>query len=94
MGGGGWPGRGGSRRRSVVYVLTPANRLKAIPVRAGISDGINTVVEPIDPNALSEGTEVVTAVIQPEQAAATTNPFAPPRMGGPTRTSGSAGGRR
>jgi HlyD family secretion protein len=76
-------GKGGRKPRMVVYVQTPANRLHAIPVKAGISDGIRTVVEPIDPASLPEGTEVVTSVLR-DETPATTNPFAPPRMGGPS----------
>jgi HlyD family secretion protein len=90
-GGGGRSARGGARggaRRASVYVTTPENKLRAIPVKAGISDGILTVVEPIDAAALPEGAEVVTAVMR-DEAPAATNPFAPPRMTpGSTRGTG------
>jgi HlyD family secretion protein len=76
--GGGTAGKGAS----LVYVPTPAGLLRPVRVRPGVSDGANTVVEPADPEALKEGTEVVTAVLKAAEAA-TTNPFAPPRMGGP-----------
>lgn len=79
-------GSGRKSRSSVVYVQTPGGRLRGVTVRTGITDGIRTVVEVQDPAALPEGAEVVTAVIRDEPPA-TTNPFAPPRMGGPTRTS-------
>jgi HlyD family secretion protein len=69
-------------RGAFVYVATAANRLRAIAVRPGISDGIVTVVEPMDPSTLEEGAEVVTAILREEEPA-TTNPFAPPRMGAP-----------
>jgi HlyD family secretion protein len=68
-------------RKSTVYVVTPDNRLRAIAVKTGISDGISTVVEPIEPGTLDEGTEVVTSIVR-DTGPATTNPFAPPRMGG------------
>jgi HlyD family secretion protein len=76
------PQRTGSRRgRAYVYVQTPDNRLHALPVKVGISDGITTVVEPLDGATLEEGMEVVTAILKDSEPA-TTNPFAPPRMGG------------
>jgi HlyD family secretion protein len=82
---GGRPTRpSGRRSRGVVYVQTPSNHLHAIPVKVGISDGILTVVEPIDGAALDEGVEVVTAVLRDSEPA-TTNPFAPPRIGGGRR---------
>jgi hypothetical protein len=79
-------GRGKSRK-VFVYVTTPENRLHAIAVVPGISDGISTVVVPVEAGSLEEGTEVVTAILREEEPA-TTNPFAPPRMGG-----GGGGGR-
>jgi len=91
MGGGKRFGGGGRRRQGFVYVLTPANKLHAVAVKIGITDGVKTVVEPADPAALPEGAEIVTAVMRDEEPT-TTNPFAPPRMGGPTRPSGSTGG--
>lgn len=69
------------KTREFVYVVTPDNRLRAIPVKVGISDLLSTTIEPVEPNSLPEGTEVVTAILR-EAEAATTNPFAPPRMGG------------
>jgi HlyD family secretion protein len=87
------PGRsgGGRRKVSLVYVATPAMKLRAIPVRVGITDGVRTVVEPLDPSELADGAEVVTAVLR-EEDTGTTNPFAPPRMTG-SRPSGGGGGR-
>ena len=86
--GGGKPG-GGARRshRMYLYVKVADNRLRAIPVIAGISDGISTVVRPVEGSTLEEGLEVVTAIMREDEPAAT-NPFAPPRMGG-----GGGGGR-
>jgi HlyD family secretion protein len=91
----GGPGQGGPRRgkgagkrtRGVVYLQTPAGKLRAVPVKLGISDGIRTVVEVADAAALAEGAEVVTAVMR-DEGPATTNPFAPPRMSTSTRTPG------
>lgn len=86
-GGGGWNrnggGPGGSKRpqRTYVYTKLADNRLRAIPVVAGISDGAFTVVTPAEGATLEEGLEVVTAILR-EDEPATTNPFAPPRMGG------------
>jgi HlyD family secretion protein len=88
---GGWKKGGGGRRRTgFVYLQTPAMKLHAVPVKIGISDGVRTVVEPLDPAALPEGAEVVTAVMR-DEAPAATNPFAPPRM---TGTRPSTGGGR
>ena len=86
---------GGSRRsrRTYVYVKTDDNRLRAIPVIAGISDGISTAVRPVGGATLEEGQEVVTAILREEEQAAT-NPFAPPRMGGGNRGPGGGGGGR
>ncbi len=67
-----------------VYVKTEAGRLRPIAVNVGISDGVSTEVEPVEPGSLDAGIEVVTAVMK-EQEAATTNPFAP---------QGGLGGRR
>jgi len=76
------PAKGGrTRPRPVVYLALPGNRLRPVAVRPGISDGAWTAVEPAEAGALKEGTEVVTAVVK-EAEATTTNPFAPPRMGG------------
>jgi HlyD family secretion protein len=68
-------------KSSVVYATTPENRLRAIPVVPGLSDGIFTVVTPAEGATLEEGLEIATAVLR-EDEPATTNPFAPPRMGG------------
>ncbi len=92
-GSGGGPGKGrkgggGRKRRGLVYVAAAGNRLHAVPVRVGISDGVQTVVESVDGGALAEGADLVTAVLRDEEPAAT-NPFAPPRMGGaPQRPAG------
>jgi HlyD family secretion protein len=75
-------GRRGKGGGSFVYVPTPEGLLKPIPVTPGISDGMKTVVEVPNPSALPEGAEVVTAILK-EAEATTTNPFAPPRIGGP-----------
>ena len=84
------PGRGrraGARtsntERAVhVFVPLPNGLLKAVRVRAGISDGSVTVVEPLDPSALPPGTEVVTAILRNATTSTTTNPFAPTPMRG------------
>lgn len=79
-GGRGGGGRAGRRARGTVYVATADNRLRAIPVRVGISDGALTAVEPLEAGALDVGLEVVTAIVKEEEAA-TTNPLSGPRMG-------------
>ncbi len=68
-------------KASFVYATTPDNRLRAIPVLAGISDGMFTIVTPAEGAALEDGLEIATAILREEEPA-TTNPFAPPRMGG------------
>jgi HlyD family secretion protein len=73
------PGRR-SRDSGTVWVTAPGNRLRAVRVRPGITDGIFTAVEPVDAASLAEGTEVVTAVIR-AAAPTMTNPFGPPQMG-------------
>jgi HlyD family secretion protein len=90
---GGGRSAGASRRprRTYVYVKLESNLLRAIPVAAGISDGISTVVRPLEGATLEEGQEVVTAILN-EDEPATTNPFAPPRMGGGGRGGGGGGG--
>ena len=86
------PAAGGAGRarkgRATVYVQAAENRLRAVAVKPGISDGIYTAVEPVEPGALEEGAEVVTAIVR-ESAPATTNPFAPSMGGG--RPSGGGG---
>jgi HlyD family secretion protein len=89
-GGGKWKKGGGRRRRGLIYVQVPGGKVHAVPVRIGTSDGINTVVEPIEPATIADGADVVTAILREEEAA-TTNPFAPPGMGG--RPGGGAAGR-
>ena len=79
--GGRGPGGAGKENASFVYVPTPAGLLRRVRVKPGISDGTATAVEPADPEALKEGTEVVTALLTVAEAT-TTNPFAPPRIGG------------
>jgi HlyD family secretion protein len=74
-------GARGKSKKTFVYVTTPENRLRAIAVVPGISDGIFTVVVPVVSGSLEDGTELVTAILREEEPA-TTNPFAPPRMGG------------
>jgi HlyD family secretion protein len=71
----------GAKGRRYVYLVGPTNRLRAVPVRAGISDLLSTTIEELEPGSLPEGTEVVTAILRDAEAA-TTNPFAPPRIGG------------
>lgn len=73
--------KGARKQREYVYVVGPDKRLRAIAVRSSFSDAFSTVIEPLDPGSLKEGDEVVTAIVR-EAEAATTNPFAPPRMGG------------
>jgi HlyD family secretion protein len=86
--GAGPPKKGqGRRTRGIVYVQAPGNRLHAVAVKVGISDGIRTIVEPLDAAALPEGAEIVTAVMR-DSGPATTNPFAPTGMGAPPRGSG------
>lgn len=89
-GAGAGAGGGGRQRRTrgTVYVQAAENRLRPIAVKIGISDGIVTAVEPVEPGSLEPGADVVTAVVR-ELAPATTNPFAP-TMGAPR---GSGGGR-
>ena len=88
---------GGAKRHrggGTVWVLTAGKRLRAVRVRAGISDGIVTAVEPIEDaagGALEEGAEVVTAALR-ATAPAAMNPFGPPQMGAGRRSSG--GGAR
>ncbi len=64
----------------------PGNRLRAIAVKAGVSDGTWTVVEPLGGATLEAGAEVVTSILREEEPS-TTNPFAPPRFGGGRRSS-------
>jgi len=79
---GGKRGGGAAKpKSSFVYATTPDNRLRAIAVVPGLSDGIFTVVTPAEGATLDEGLEIATAVLREEEPA-TTNPFAPPRMGG------------
>jgi HlyD family secretion protein len=91
-GGGADPATGPTWRPGTVYVVAEDNRLRPITVRAGLSDGTVTVVEPVEPGSLDEGTEVVTAILREEEPA-TTNPFAPPRFGGGRGGAGRGGGR-
>lgn len=81
---GGRPPRDGSGPKTqTVYLLEPgddggetAPRLKAAPVRTGISDGASTVVL----TGLSESDEVVTAILSIEgsrSSSASANPFGP-----------------
>lgn len=77
----------GKPTAGTVYVLTANNRLRAVAVRVGLNDGVRTVVEPIDRDALQEGMDVVTSILQNSETGAT-NPFAPPAMGAPTRGTG------
>ncbi len=81
----------GRRVRGTVYVQASGNKLRAVAVKIGVSDGAMTAVEPVEAGTLAEGIEVVTAIVKEEEAA-TTNPLAPPRMGG-ARPGGSGGGR-
>lgn len=81
----GQPRRQARNDRGRVYVKSGATKLKAIRVRIGISDGVHTVVTPMKPDELSEGTDVVLSIMSEEEEAAT-NPFAPRMPGG--------GGRR
>ena len=69
------------KSRAYVYVVGANNRLRAVAVKPGISDLLSTTIELVEPNSLEEGSEVVTAILR-EAEAATTNPFAPPRVGG------------
>ncbi len=80
-GGRGGGGRGSSR--GTVYVPAPGNRLRAVAVRTGVSDGAMTAIEPVEAGALVEGTEIVTAIVKAVEAT-TTSPLMPsgPRMGG------------
>jgi hypothetical protein len=74
-------GKRGGKARKYVYLVGANNRLRAVPVRVGISDLLSTTIEEIEPGSLPEGTEVLTAILRDAEAA-TTNPFAPPRMAG------------
>jgi hypothetical protein len=93
-GAGGKPGGGGRgrRRETVVYVVTPANLLRPIAVRPGISDGTLNAIEPVEKDAIGDGLEVVTAILHEEEEAAT-NPFAPKFPGGQRGQGGGGRGR-
>jgi len=69
------------REPGTLYVRTEDDRLRAVPVLTGLSDGVVTVVEVPAGETLAEGTEVVTAALT--QASSTTNPFGPPPVGAP-----------
>ena len=70
--------------RGRVFVLAADGKPRAYDVRLGISDGVTTelIVAPNSPEAavLVEGTEVITAVVNPAGAAAAQRPATP---GGP-----------
>lgn len=88
------PGGSGGKRGGggMVYVVAPDGYLRPIAVKALISDGTMTSVEPREPDALAEGTEVITAVLTAqEEQQQQANPFMP-QMGGPGR-GGRGGGR-
>jgi HlyD family secretion protein len=75
---------GGPRmRRAQLWTVDGAGRLKAIPVRTGISDGVMTEVSG---DGLEAGAEVVSGLEKAEGAstpAAASNPLQPQRSGGP-----------
>jgi HlyD family secretion protein len=78
----GVPAPAAPTRLGTVFVPRADGRLTAVTVRTGLSDGISTVVEPLQPSALTEGTEVVTAILKAAEPTAT-NPFLPAlRRGG------------
>jgi HlyD family secretion protein len=69
----GWGGRGGSNGRSRVWVLDANKKLKPVPIRLGLSDGMNSEI--LD-SPLKEGDEVVVGVISDENSRTQqTNPF-------------------
>ena len=73
-------GPGAQPSKRTVYLLVSdagSEKLKAVPIKTGISDGLTTeVIE-----GLSEGDKAVTTVILPNAAApAQSNPFGPPMM--------------
>jgi HlyD family secretion protein len=81
------------RRNGVVYVQIEGAKLRAVRVRVGISDGIHTVVEPMEGATLAEGVDVVTSILRDDEPM-TTNPFAPQGMGGGRGGGGGGGGGR
>jgi hypothetical protein len=85
-----------TRGRAWLYIN---KQLKPVSLRLGISD--NTNIEVLDGNELQPGTEVVTSVILPSQAAAPAgatgagqNPLMGPQRGGPGGGRGGPGGGR
>jgi HlyD family secretion protein len=76
--------RRGDSRRGRIFIKSAQGLLHAIPVKTGVSDGVQVEVTPLDPSVtLEEGTEVVIGIQPPEEEEAT-NPFAM-RMGGGRR---------
>jgi hypothetical protein len=60
-----------AQARSRIYVreFGSANELRAVPVRAGVSDGVYTEITPEPGARLAAGDEVVIGLLRPDQRA-------------------------
>ena len=79
VGGGGGKARG--ERQERVWILE-AGAPKAVPVKAGASDGSFTMVTLLEEGTLKEGDQVLTGAQQNGAASGVMNPFAPTWTGG------------
>jgi HlyD family secretion protein len=76
-GAGGEAGKGGSSGRTRIWVLDANRKLKPVPIRLGLSDGMYSEILG---SPLKEGDEVVVGVISDDNSRAQqTNPFSPGR---------------
>lgn len=54
--------------RSRVFLRVGVGQLRAVPVTAGLSDGMYTAIEPAQGSGLTEGAQVAVGVLHPEAA--------------------------
>jgi len=68
MGQNGGQGKSGRSRRIAVWMVNAEGKAYSVPVRVIASDLTNSAVEPLQPDSLKEGDEIVTRVVNPNSS--------------------------
>ena len=92
MGQNGGQGKSGRSRRTAVWMVNAEGKAYSVPVRVIASDLTSSAVEPLQPDALKEGDEIVIRVVNPNSSSSTSSSKSNSALQGFGATSGFGGG--
>ena len=92
MGQNGGQGKSGRSRRTAVWMVNAEGKAYSVPVRVIASDLTSSAVEPLQPDALKEGDEIVTRVVNPNSSSSTSSSKSNSALQGFGATSGFGAG--